>query len=182
MGSLKIFILCFSNFRTAISVILISTLLLYRALYAQVDQDNSPNEVENARLHHLEKRVRELEKLLTEKSVENEDEKTRPALHPTKNFNVAQHPLDVKFLNYKDRKRILITGGAGFVGSHLTDRLMLAGHEVIVADNMFTGRKRNVEHWIGNLTQKIVKLCLQFKFSISVQFSYRSPQFRLIKS
>lgn len=136
--------------RTAISVILISTLLLYRALYAQVDQDNSPNEVENARLHHLEKRVRELEKLLTEKSVENEDEKTRPALHPTKNFNVAQHPLDVKFLNYKDRKRILITGGAGFVGSHLTDRLMLAGHEVIVADNMFTGRKRNVEHWIGH--------------------------------
>merc|ERR1712203_14484 len=47
-------------------------------------------------------------------------------------------------------KRILITGGSGFVGSHLTDRLMLAGHEVIVADNMFTGRKRNVEHWIGH--------------------------------
>ena len=136
-------------FRTAISVILISTLLLYRALYAQVDDAN--NEVENARLHHLEKRVRELEKLLTEKSVSEEDPKPRPALHPTKNFNVAQHPLDVKFLNYKDRKRILITGGAGFVGSHLTDRLMLAGHEVIVADNMFTGRKRNVEHWIGNV-------------------------------
>ena len=34
----------------------------------------------------------------------------------------------------------MITGGAGFVGSHLTDRLMLAGHEVIVADNMFTGK------------------------------------------
>ena len=163
-------------------MILISTLLLYRALYAQNDNEENPK-MENSRLHHLEKRVRELEKLLTEKSViEDEQQKTRPALHPTKNFNVAQHPLDVKFLNYKDRKRILITGGAGFVGSHLTDRLMLAGHEVIVADNMFTGRKRNVEHWIGNLTQKIVKLCLQFNFSILVQFSYRSPQFRLIKS
>jgi UDP-glucuronate decarboxylase len=36
------------------------------------------------------------------------------------------------------------------VGSHLVDRLMLQGHEVIVADNFFTGRKRNIEHWIGH--------------------------------
>ncbi|CAM2714954.1 unnamed protein product [Rotaria socialis] len=60
-----------------------------------------------------------------------------------------QYP-EVKFLTYKDRKRILVTGGAGFVGSHLVDRLMLQGHEVIVADNFFTGRKRNIEHWIGH--------------------------------
>nr|CAD7195837.1 unnamed protein product [Timema douglasi] len=46
--------------------------------------------------------------------------------------------------------RVQITGGAGFVGSHLVDQLMIAGHEVIVADNFFTGRKRNVEHWIGH--------------------------------
>ncbi|KAK7077302.1 UDP-glucuronic acid decarboxylase 1 [Halocaridina rubra] len=57
---------------------------------------------------------------------------------------------EVKFLTYKDRKRILITGGAGFVGSHLVDRLMMEGHEVIVVDNYFTGRKRNVEHWVGH--------------------------------
>lgn len=57
---------------------------------------------------------------------------------------------EVKFLSYKDRKRILVTGGAGFVGSHLVDQLMLQGHEVTVADNFFTGRKRNIEHWIGH--------------------------------
>ncbi|XP_070539337.1 UDP-glucuronic acid decarboxylase 1-like [Ptychodera flava] len=57
---------------------------------------------------------------------------------------------DVKFLTEKDRKRILVTGGAGFVGSHLVDRLMKEGHEVTVVDNFFTGRKRNVEHWVGH--------------------------------
>lgn len=56
----------------------------------------------------------------------------------------------VKYLAEKDRKRILITGGAGFVGSHLVDSLMLAGHEITVVDNFFTGRKSNVDHWIGH--------------------------------
>jgi len=57
---------------------------------------------------------------------------------------------DVVQLNSMERKRIIITGGAGFVGSHLTDVLMKQGHEVKVLDNFFTGRKRNVEHWIGH--------------------------------
>ena len=43
-----------------------------------------------------------------------------------------------------------IAGGAGFVGSHLVDKLMMQGHEVTVVDNFFTGRKKNVEHWIGH--------------------------------
>ncbi|CAG2219142.1 UXS1 [Mytilus edulis] len=51
--------------------------------------------------------------------------------------------------NYSDLF-VKITGGAGFVGSHLVDRLMMEGHEVTVVDNFFTGRKRNVEHWIGH--------------------------------
>lgn len=49
-----------------------------------------------------------------------------------------------------DVGHVQITGGAGFVGSHLTDKLMMDGHEVTVVDNFFTGRKRNVEHWIGH--------------------------------
>lgn len=46
--------------------------------------------------------------------------------------------------------RILVTGGAGFVGSHLIDRLMEAGHEVICLDNFYTGTKRNILQWINN--------------------------------
>lgn len=46
------------------------------------------------------------------------------------------------------RKKILVTGGAGFVGSHLVDKLMMKGHEVIVLDNFFTGQKKNIEHWL----------------------------------
>jgi UDP-glucuronate decarboxylase len=47
-------------------------------------------------------------------------------------------------------KRILVTGGAGFLGSHLTERLLKDGHEVIVADNFFTGSKKNLEAFKQN--------------------------------
>nr|XP_017229910.1 PREDICTED: UDP-glucuronic acid decarboxylase 2 [Daucus carota subsp. sativus] len=47
-------------------------------------------------------------------------------------------------------RRIVVTGGAGFVGSHLVDRLMARGDSVIVVDNFFTGRKENVMHHFGN--------------------------------
>jgi len=46
--------------------------------------------------------------------------------------------------------RILVTGGAGFIGSHLIDRLMEQGHEVICLDNYYTGRKRNLERWLSH--------------------------------
>jgi hypothetical protein len=46
--------------------------------------------------------------------------------------------------------RILVTGGAGFIGSHLIDRLMAQKHEVICLDNFYTGTKRNIEKWLGH--------------------------------
>jgi UDP-glucuronate decarboxylase len=47
---------------------------------------------------------------------------------------------------YNGRSQILVTGGAGFLGSHLCERLLEQGHDVICADNFFTGSKRNIEH------------------------------------
>ena len=53
--------------------------------------------------------------------------------------------------------RNLITGGAGFLGSHLIDRLMQAGEEVICLDNYFTGCKGNVRHWLGHPDFELIR-------------------------
>jgi UDP-glucuronate decarboxylase len=53
--------------------------------------------------------------------------------------------------------RNLITGGAGFLGSHLVDRLMQAGEEVICLDNYFTGRKANIAQWIGHPRFELIR-------------------------
>ncbi|MBQ7629187.1 MAG: SDR family oxidoreductase [Selenomonadaceae bacterium] len=54
-------------------------------------------------------------------------------------------------------KRILVTGGAGFLGSHLCERLIDEGHEVICLDNFFTGNKRNVAHLLNNPNFEIMR-------------------------
>ncbi len=53
--------------------------------------------------------------------------------------------------------RILVTGGAGFIGSHLIDRLIPAGHEVICLDNFYTGHKRNILKWINNPNFELIR-------------------------
>jgi UDP-glucuronate decarboxylase len=53
--------------------------------------------------------------------------------------------------------RILVTGGAGFIGSHLIDRLMHQGHEVICLDNFYTGDKRNIQQWLGHFNFELVR-------------------------
>jgi UDP-glucuronate decarboxylase len=53
--------------------------------------------------------------------------------------------------------RILVTGGAGFIGSHLIDRLMKAGEEVICLDNFFTGRKHNLSHWMNSPNFELIR-------------------------
>lgn len=66
-----------------------------------------------------------------------------------KTFEKSAYP-PIKSIPDSERLRILVTGGSGFVGSHLVDRLMMAGHQVTVIDNMFTGRKKNIAQWIGH--------------------------------
>ncbi len=53
--------------------------------------------------------------------------------------------------------RILVTGGAGFIGSHLIDRLMNADHDVICVDNFYTGHKRNILPWLGNPQFELIR-------------------------
>ncbi|GAA5877361.1 hypothetical protein JCM3774_003572, partial [Rhodotorula dairenensis] len=55
------------------------------------------------------------------------------------------------------KKRILVTGGAGFVGSHLVDRLMFLGHDVVVLDNFFSGSKSTLSHWVGHPNFELVR-------------------------
>lgn len=58
---------------------------------------------------------------------------------------------------YRDKKVCVVTGGAGFLGSHLTDRLLKEGYRVIAIDNLLTGSTRNIEHLAGNEDYRFVK-------------------------
>ncbi|KAG0321205.1 UDP-glucuronic acid decarboxylase 1 [Dissophora globulifera] len=90
----------------------------------------------------------------------------------TLSFPLAPSFPAVKALPSHERKRILVTGGAGFVGSHLVDRLMLMGHEVIVLDNFFTGSKRNVQHWMGHPHFELIRHDVVDPFMIEVDQIY----------
>ncbi|MCL5776886.1 SDR family oxidoreductase [Limibaculum sp. FT325] len=70
------------------------------------------------------------------------------------------------------RKRILVTGGAGFLGSHLLDRLLEQGHEVLCADNLFTGTKRNIEHLHDNPRFEFLRHDVTFPLYVEVDEIY----------
>jgi UDP-glucuronate decarboxylase len=74
--------------------------------------------------------------------------------------------------DYDSRKRILVTGGAGFLGSHLCDRLLLDGHEVLCADNLFTGSKRNIEHLHGHPRFEFLRHDVCFPLFVEVDQIY----------
>jgi UDP-glucuronate decarboxylase len=74
--------------------------------------------------------------------------------------------------NYNPRKRILVTGGAGFLGSHLIDRLLERGDEVICADNLFTGAKRNIEHLLEHPRFEFIRHDVTFPLYIEVDQIY----------
>jgi UDP-glucuronate decarboxylase len=65
-------------------------------------------------------------------------------------------------------KRILVTGGAGFLGSHLLDRLIEQGHDVICLDNLFTGQKENIRHLLGHPNFELMRWDVIDPFKVEV--------------
>jgi UDP-glucuronate decarboxylase len=70
------------------------------------------------------------------------------------------------------RKRILITGGAGFLGSHLSERLVAAGHDVLCVDNYFTGAKDNIAHLLGRSNFEVLRHDVTFPLFVEVDEIY----------
>lgn len=70
------------------------------------------------------------------------------------------------------KKRILITGGAGFLGSHLCDKLIEQGHEILCVDNYFTGSKKNVEHLMGHPRFELMRHDVTFPLYVEVDEIY----------
>ncbi len=73
--------------------------------------------------------------------------------------------------------RILVTGGAGFLGSHLCDRLLKDGNEVVCIDNLFTGQKSNIAHLLGNPNFEFVRhdIIDPFKFEVDQIYNLACP-------
>ncbi len=73
--------------------------------------------------------------------------------------------------------RILITGGAGFLGSHLCDKLIAQGHEIVCLDNLFTGSKANIAHLLGNPNFEFVRhdVIDPFKFEVDQIYNLACP-------
>ncbi|MEZ4524821.1 MAG: UDP-glucuronic acid decarboxylase family protein [Desulfobacterales bacterium] len=71
-----------------------------------------------------------------------------------------------------DSRRILVTGGCGFLGSHLCERLLKKGHDVLCVDNYFTGSKRNVVHLMDNSFFELVRHDVTFPLYVEVDEIY----------
>jgi UDP-glucuronate decarboxylase len=69
-------------------------------------------------------------------------------------------------------KRILVTGGAGFLGSHLCDQLLAQGHDVLAVDNYFTGSKRNIEHLLEHPRFELMRHDITFPLYVEVDEIY----------
>lgn len=70
------------------------------------------------------------------------------------------------------RKRVLVTGGAGFLGSHLCERLLNDGHDVLCVDNFFTGTKENIAHLLGNPRFEMMRHDVTFPLYVEVDEIY----------
>ena len=75
-------------------------------------------------------------------------------------------------MNKYSNKKILITGGAGFIGSHLCEKLLLEGNEVICVDNYFTGSKSNVKQLIDHPKFELIRHDITFPLYLEVDEIY----------
>lgn len=73
---------------------------------------------------------------------------------------------------YNSKKRVLVTGGAGFLGSHLCERLLSDGHDVLCVDNFFTGSKANVAHLLSNAHFELLRHDITFPLYVEVDEIY----------
>lgn len=73
---------------------------------------------------------------------------------------------------YDSRKRIMVTGGAGFLGSHLCDKLLEQGHDVLCVDNLFTGTKRNIDHLHNHPRFEFIRHDVTFPLYVEVDEIY----------
>ena len=73
---------------------------------------------------------------------------------------------------YNSNKRILVTGGAGFLGSHLIDRLISNGNEVVCVDNFFTGSKKNIAHLLNHPNFELIRHDVTFPLYIEIDQIY----------
>ena len=74
--------------------------------------------------------------------------------------------------SYNAQLKVLVTGGAGFLGSHLIDRLIARGDDVVCVDNYFTGSKRNLEHLLGHPRFELIRHDVTFPLYIEVDHIY----------
>src|SRR5260370_1501881 len=70
------------------------------------------------------------------------------------------------------KKRVLVTGGAGFLGSHLCERLLAQGHDVLCVDNYFTGRKDNIAHMLSSANFEAMRHDVCFPLYVEVDEIY----------
>ena len=75
-------------------------------------------------------------------------------------------------MNHSDRKKILVTGGAGFLGSHLCDRLLADNREVLCVDNYFSGAKQNIQHMLGHPNFDLKRHDVTFPLYVEVDQIY----------
>src|SRR5687768_10256089 len=73
---------------------------------------------------------------------------------------------------YSTRRRVLVTGGAGFIGSHLCERLLEQGADVLCVDNFFTGTKDNIRHLLGNAHFELQRHDVTFPLYVEVDEIY----------